>query len=247
MCFFWCSMLNMHTFAPKVPKNVALDTWYECVWNTQCHKICVLGVARQTHIPAHQKCHQKCVLIPGMGVFQMHNAQKCTLLVWRAEHTYLCTRNDNKSVFAWLVWVCVKCTLPYNMCFWCGAWNTHISVPEIPPKISLDTEYGCVWNAQCKNVRLWCGGPNAHTSKSEMPTKCRCIPSMGVFEIQNAVKYMFLVCCTKRTYLCIRNANKTLFGYLVWVSVPKNGCFSCGTLNAHTSAPETPTQLSLDT
>ena len=49
------------------------------VWmrvNEQCDKICISGVADGTHIPLHQKCQQKCLWIPSMGVFEMHNAKK---------------------------------------------------------------------------------------------------------------------------------------------------------------------------
>ena len=107
-------------------------------------KVC-FGVARRTHTPLHQKCDQGCLWVPSMsvfethnakycaffvwraeriyvchirvGVFEMHNAKKYVLLVWRAERTHLCTKSVFKGVFGYLVWVCLKRTMPHNVCF----------------------------------------------------------------------------------------------------------------------------------
>ena len=38
----------------------------------------------------------------------MCNAKKCGLLAWRSKRTYLCTKSARKSVFGYLVMVCLK-------------------------------------------------------------------------------------------------------------------------------------------
>ena len=45
-------------------------------------------------------------------VFETRNINKCVFPVWRAERTYLCTKNANKSVFGYLVWLRLKCAMP---------------------------------------------------------------------------------------------------------------------------------------
>ena len=96
----------------------------------QCQKS-VFAVAHGTGISLLNTCHQKCLQIPSVGVFDMHNAKngcfrcgtpnlhlhqrcpgipskgvfqfqnakKCVLLVWFAEHAYLCTNSATKCVF----------------------------------------------------------------------------------------------------------------------------------------------------
>ena len=54
-----------------------------------------------------------------MDVVQMHKAPKCVFLVWRARRIYLYTKSAIKSVFGYLVWVYLKCTVPKNKRF---AW-----------------------------------------------------------------------------------------------------------------------------
>ena len=86
----------------------------------------------------HTMRHQKWIWIPGMGVFEMHNAKKGAFLAWRPEHAYLWTKYPTQSVFGYLVWVCLKCTMPKNVHSWRGAPNMHTSGPHMPAKLFLD-------------------------------------------------------------------------------------------------------------
>ena len=56
------------------------------------------------------------------------------------------------------------------------------------------------------NVCFWCGTPNAQT-----------MFSLSVFEVRSPKSFVFLVLCAERAFLCTKNANKGVFGYLVLV------------------------------
>ena len=88
------------------------------VFEIQNVKKCVYGVAPLTCIPLHQTCHQKCFWIPSVGLFEMDNAKKCALLEWHPKRAYLCTKYTTTSVFGYLVWVCLQCTMPKKSAFW---------------------------------------------------------------------------------------------------------------------------------
>ena len=108
------------------------------VWvylNCTVPKMCGSGVARRMHTPLGQKCEQNCMHIPSMGVFEMRSAKKCGFIVWCAGHTYICSKGANKSVLGYLVWVCLKCTMPTNPFFF--VWSIHTSSPKLPTE--------CLW------------------------------------------------------------------------------------------------------
>ena len=48
----------------------------------------------------------------GVCAFEMCNARKCVFPVWRAQCAYVRTKSANKSVFRYVVWVCLKCVTP---------------------------------------------------------------------------------------------------------------------------------------
>ena len=102
------------------PKRAYLCTKYTTtsVLEIQNVKKCVYGVAPLTCIPLHQTCHQKCFWIPSVGLFEMDNAKKCALLEWHPKRAYLCTKYTTTSVFGYLVWVCLQCTMPKKSAFW---------------------------------------------------------------------------------------------------------------------------------
>ena len=75
---------------------------------------------------------------------------------------------------------------------------------------------------------------------------------MGVREMHNAIKGVFLVWRAKGTYLYSEGAIKSVIRYLAWayLKVFKNankGCFWCVRPNAHTSAPKVPAKVFLNT
>ena len=63
----------------------------------------------------HKTCQQKHLWILSLGVLVLHIVRK-KLLVWHAEYTYPCPQSVNKSVFGYLVCVCLKCTMPKKCC-----------------------------------------------------------------------------------------------------------------------------------
>ena len=91
----------------------------------------------QARISLHQICQQKCFRIPRMGVFEMRSAKKCGVLVRRSKRTYLCTKYGSKSVFVYLVWVCLKCAMPKMLCF--GA------VPKAHTPLRQICQQTCIW------------------------------------------------------------------------------------------------------
>ena len=74
-----------------------------------------------------------------MAVLEVHNAKKCVFLVRRAEHAYGCTDIAIRSVFGYLDWVCLQCTVPKHVYFWYGALVTHMSTPNLRTQVSLET------------------------------------------------------------------------------------------------------------
>ena len=88
-------------------------------------------MAPRARIALHQVCHKHCFWMPGMRVFEMHNAKNRALSVGRPERTYLCTKYSTSSVFGCPVWVCLKCTMPINVRFRCGVPNQHTLVHQV--------------------------------------------------------------------------------------------------------------------
>ena len=95
----------------------------------------IFGVAHQPHTPLHQKYQQECLWIRSTGVFGMHNTKH---LVSGAEGAYFSTKSATKSVFGYLVWVCLRCTMPQKVCVWCVAPNAHTASPHLPTTVSLE-------------------------------------------------------------------------------------------------------------
>ena len=101
--------------------------------------IYVFGRLPQTRLLLHQVCQSPCFLMASMGVFEMHNAKKCVFLAWRPYCSDLSTKYASSTVFGYPVWVYLKCIMPYSSCFWLGAPNMHMSAPNMPAAVFLDT------------------------------------------------------------------------------------------------------------
>ena len=124
--FFWpsgniyaCMRQKVHTSAPQLPSQVSLDLLcmnkflFVCCYLASCR--CVSVCAHRTRIPLHQKnptqafsdtwvCLKHATLcVPFFGLLGVFLC---------AESAYLCTRNANKGVFVYLVWVYFECTTP---------------------------------------------------------------------------------------------------------------------------------------
>ena len=55
----------------------------------------------------------RCFCIPGMGLFELHNARKTVrLLGWRHKHPYLCPPWARKGIFEYLACGCLEWTTP---------------------------------------------------------------------------------------------------------------------------------------
>ena len=80
---------------------------------------------------------------------------------------------------------------------------------------------------------------------------CFWIPTMGVFEMRNAKKHGVLAWRLKPAYLCTKYDRQSVFGYLGWgclkCAMPKNVGVWRGGSSPHTSAPNLPAKVFLDT
>ena len=84
---------------------------------------------------------------------------------------------------------------------------------------AIKSVFGCrVWvcfkYTMPKDVCCWYGAPNLHSLLRKCGAKPFWIPSMGVFEMQNAKKCVLSVWCARRAYLCTNIANKTVLRHL---------------------------------
>ena len=135
-CTYLCTKYASHIFL--------LGAEYVCVWDEQCQQLWGLDVVPQMRIPLHQMCQKPFFWMPSMGVFEMHNANNCGVLTWRPECTYLCTKYASRAFFGYLILVCLWCTMPTVLGFYCGAPNAHTSAPILRATLFFDTYYGCV-------------------------------------------------------------------------------------------------------
>ena len=155
--------------------------------------MCVFWVAPQTYLLLHQICHQRCFWIPSMVVFEMHDAKKCVSTACRPKRAYLGTKYATNSVFGYLVCVCLKCTMPKNVCF----------LARCPRRAYLCTEYAtssifgylvCVY-LKCTMPKKCVLGvaPHTHIHVHQVCLQqCFWIPSMRVFERHSAKKVCLL-------------------------------------------------------
>ena len=51
-------------------------------------------------------------------------------------------------VFGDLVWLCLKCAMPENVCLQCRTPNAHYSAPKVPPKVMLSLVVIKMYNAK---------------------------------------------------------------------------------------------------
>ena len=104
------------------------------------------GVAPQTPIPLHTMGRKKCFWKPGMGVFEMEDAQQYRgVQRWRPKHPYLYTPWAEKRGFGDVGWGCLKWRVPQNIVgFTDGTPNTHTSAHHVPGKVFLNTYDGGV-------------------------------------------------------------------------------------------------------
>ena len=93
-------------------------------------------------------------------------------MVWLAECVQLCTKNANKSVFAYLVGACLKCAMPKSVCLPFGALNAHTSALIYAAKVSSRI-CGALYLEMhhARNVCLQCGAPNALTLVPKLASK----------------------------------------------------------------------------
>ena len=107
-------------------------------------KVCIFVVTPQTRIPLHQIIHQPRFWMPCMVVFEMPNAKKCVFLGWRPKRAYLCTKYVTNSISGYLVWLCLKCTMPESVRSWPCAPNAHTHARNIQSAVFLNPSYGGV-------------------------------------------------------------------------------------------------------
>ena len=173
------------------------------------------GVGPQTPIPLYPVGQERCFWTPRMGVFELHNANKCHgVLGWPPKHPYLCTLQAGKGVFGYLGWGCLNGTMPRNIVGFCGgAPNTHTSVPYKPAKVFLDTWDGGVLTAQCQKISFgfWGGAPNP-------PTAVPCGPAKVFMDTYDCGLYLCL--CLNCTM-----PQKMVFG--CWGGAPNTHAYHC--------------------
>ena len=137
---------------------------------------------------------------------------------WRPKCAYLCTNFYHQIFFGYLVWVCLKCTIPKNVHSWSGAPNVHTSAPNIPPKVFLDPWYVCFWNARWQKMCTLGVAPQMCILLHQIcHQKYFWIPTVGVFERHNANKCAFWGWRAEHAYLCTKRTTKSVSGCLVWV------------------------------
>ena len=163
----------------------------------------------------------------------MCNAKRYWFLVQRAERAYNYTKNANENIFGYLFWGCLKCAMPKgflaqrverafvrNKRADKGVFG-HLASVCLQCTMPKNSEC-LVWHAQrtfvC-SVNKNCSNA-AHRTRLPLHQKCRqkClwIPSMmGVFELQNASKHVFLVCRAEHASLGTENTNNSVLGHLV--------------------------------
>ena len=193
--------------------GIANETVFGCVaW--MCLKctlpnVCFWCGAPNTHISA-PTLH--CCSMP--SVFGMHNAKQWVFLVWRAGRTYLCTTGAINIVFGYLVWVCLECTMPNNVCFWC-------STPNIPKVLVYLT---------CDQDCLWIPSMGVFQMRTHIPLHQKCdqeciwIPSVGVFEPPHAKKCVFLDGARRKHILLHQKGDQEC----LWIpSMGRQCCWDC--------------------
>ena len=133
-----------------------------------------------------------------LSVFEVRSPKSFVFLVLCAERAFLCTKNANKGVFGYLVWVCLKCTMPKNVFLENVFLEWRNDCTYLYTRSATNIVFGylvwvCLKCTMLQNVCFWCATLNAHTSSAEMPANLSLIPSMCGFEMHCAKKCVFLV------------------------------------------------------
>ena len=95
----------------------------------------------------------------------MHDTKNMGFLAWLLMRKYLCTKYASTSVCGYLVWVCLKCTMP-------KMWRPKRTYPctkYIRTSVFEYLVWVCLKCTMPKNRGFWRGAPNAPTPAPNMP------------------------------------------------------------------------------
>ena len=183
-------------------------------------------------------------------MFGMQDAKKKLYLVWHDERAYICTK-IGKSVFGYLVWVCLKCTVQHNVFCRCSTPTPHTSELHMSTKVSQDTQCRFMECVTPATVCLQCGTPNAHSCAPKIPTKGFLDTQHGCLKCTMPQKVYFQCGLLKTHTSTPKYINKSCFAFLAWVCVqgamPKHVFPRCGAPNVPTSARKMAKQVFLGT
>ena len=97
-----------------------------------------------------------CFWVPSMGVFEMRSAKK-VCLAWRPKSAYLCIQYACNSVFRYLVWMCLKYTMPKDVYLVWRPKHAYLCTQYASNSVFGYLVWVCLKCTMPKNVLFWRG------------------------------------------------------------------------------------------